>query len=47
MILTVPQDSNQKKIKEGLVLRSNHICGFYDHIKEFLPQKGGGPLWQD
>ena len=22
------------------------ICGFYDHIKEFLPQKGGLPTIQ-
>ena len=33
--------SSQKKIKEGVVLRSMHVCGFSDHINEILPQKGG------
>ena len=28
--------------KEGVVLRSKDICGFSDHIKGILPQKGGG-----
>ena len=40
----VQQGSSQKKIKEGVVvLRSKHICGFSDHIKGTLPQKGGAP----
>ena len=39
------QGSSQKKMKEGVVLRSKHICGFSDHIKEILPQKGGSPLF--
>ena len=26
------------------MFRSNHICGFSDHINEILPQKGVGPL---
>ena len=49
----VTQGSSQKKLKEGVVLRSKHVCGFSDHIKEMLPQKGGGggggalPLWLD
>ena len=34
----------RKKIKEGVVLISKHICGFSDHIKAFLLQKGG-PLF--
>ena len=29
----------------GVVLRSKHICAFYDHIKIFLPQKEGHPLF--
>ena len=24
-------------------MRLKHICGFYDHIKEFFPQNGGLP----
>ena len=43
-----PQGSSQKKIRGGGL---KHICGFYDRIKEFLPQKGGAlpsfPLWLD
>ena len=35
--------SSQKKIKEGVVLRSRDTCGFSDHIKYILPQKGGLP----
>ena len=38
------QGSIQKKIKEGVVLISRHVCGFSDHIKEILPQKGGTSL---
>ena len=42
------QGSSQKKIKRGRGLISKHICGFYDHIKYILPQKGGlPPLWLD
>ena len=41
-ILFGPQGSSQKKIKEGVVLRSKHNCVFSDHIKVILPQKGGG-----
>ena len=29
--------------KEGVVLRSKHICVFSGHIKDILPQKGGTP----
>ena len=27
----------------GVVVRSKHICGFSDHIKDILPPKGGLP----
>ena len=38
--------SSQKKIKEGVVLRSRQVCGFPNHID--LPQNGGlPPLWLD
>ena len=35
------QGSSQKQIKKGVVLRSKDICGFSDHIKDVLSQKGG------
>ena len=31
----------RKKLKRRVVLRSKDICGFSDHIKNILPQKGG------
>ena len=43
------QGSSQKKIKEGVVLRSKHIVVFLTTSKRFCLRKGGGlpPLWLD
>ena len=43
--------SSQKNIKEVVVLRSKHMCGFSDHIKDIFASERRAPpsfpLWLD
>ena len=41
-VMYLLQGSSQKKIKEGGGFEINAYLRFSDHIKEILPQKGGG-----